>query len=168
MESSKPSVVTKATRAPRRCSSELVPTVVPCSSTMAELRPVRCTASTMACEGSPGVENTFSIRRRPFSTHTQSVKVPPVSTATRARDGRFRPGLTVADALLCRWPAIERSSPMYHQQPGFLYFQAGPTLGSKPGARSFASESQMGALQHYFRDPVAVLGSVGAIAAAWL
>src|SRR4051812_47418502 len=38
----------------------------------------------MAREGSSGVENTFDMRTRPSSAQTQSVKVPPVSTATRS------------------------------------------------------------------------------------
>jgi len=37
----------------------------------------------MACEGSAGVEKTFNILRLPRSIQTQSVKVPPVSMATR-------------------------------------------------------------------------------------
>ena len=37
----------------------------------------------MACEGSAGVEKTFNILSRPRSIQTQSVKVPPVSMATR-------------------------------------------------------------------------------------
>ena len=37
----------------------------------------------MACDGSPGVEKTLVMRSRPRSIQTQSVKVPPVSTATR-------------------------------------------------------------------------------------
>src|SRR5947209_11844043 len=39
----------------------------------------------MACEGSSGVEKTFNMRTTPLngSCQTQSVKVPPVSTATR-------------------------------------------------------------------------------------
>jgi len=37
----------------------------------------------MARDGSCGVEKTFSMRSRPRSIHTQSVKVPPVSTAIR-------------------------------------------------------------------------------------
>src|SRR4051812_47893793 len=40
-------------------------------------------AAMIAREGSSGVENTLSMRTRPASTHTQSVNVPPVSTATR-------------------------------------------------------------------------------------
>ena len=39
MVSSNPAVVTNATRAPLRCSSVLVPTVVPCSSTISPERP---------------------------------------------------------------------------------------------------------------------------------
>jgi hypothetical protein len=42
----------------------------------------------MAWEGSAGVEKTFSIRRPPRSIQTQSVKVPPVSMATRRGWGR--------------------------------------------------------------------------------
>ena len=47
--------------------------------------PTFLSASTMARDGSAGVENNFNIARRPFSsTQTQSVKVPPVSIATRS------------------------------------------------------------------------------------
>jgi hypothetical protein len=35
----------------------------------------------MACDGSPGVEKTFSIRRVEPSSQTQSVNVPPLSMA---------------------------------------------------------------------------------------
>ena len=43
----------------------------------------------MAWEGSAGVEKTFNMRRRPrASIQTQSVKVPPVSMATRRGWGR--------------------------------------------------------------------------------
>ena len=45
-------------------------------------------ASTIACEGSAGVEKTLSMRRRPASIQTQSVKVPPVSMAIRKGWGR--------------------------------------------------------------------------------
>ena len=44
---------------------------------------IRRSTSTMAWEGSAGVEKTFSMRRRPASIQTQSVKVPPVSMAMR-------------------------------------------------------------------------------------
>jgi hypothetical protein len=37
----------------------------------------------MAREGSSGVEKTFRVLRTPASSQTQSVNVPPVSTATR-------------------------------------------------------------------------------------
>jgi len=45
---------------------------------------IRAIALPMASDGSLGVEKTFRIRRRPFSIQTQSVKVPPVSTAIRS------------------------------------------------------------------------------------
>ena len=99
-----------------------------------ELKPVLRTASTMAWEGSAGVENTFSIRSWPCSTHTQSVKVPPVSTATRAGAGTR---LRARAARLCRWPAI-RKQPMYHQLLSAPQLP-GPAL---PRAGQFASESQ--------------------------
>src|SRR5580704_5308273 len=84
MVSSKPAVVTKATRAPLRCSSVLVPTVVPCSKMTAPTGLTCASASAIACDGSPGVEKTFAMRSFPRSTQTQSVKVPPVSTAMRS------------------------------------------------------------------------------------
>src|SRR5947209_257354 len=81
--SSNPAVVTSATRAPLRSNSAFVPTVVPCSSTKSR-SPTACrTACSIATDASCGVENTFSVRSSPPSTHTQSVNVPPVSTATR-------------------------------------------------------------------------------------
>jgi len=43
-------------------------------------------ASAIAREGSSGVEKTFRVFRAPFSTHTQSVNVPPVSMAIRNQD----------------------------------------------------------------------------------
>ncbi len=46
------------------------------------LGPICSRALTIACEGSSGVEKTFSRRRWPRSVQTQSVKVPPVSMAT--------------------------------------------------------------------------------------
>src|SRR5208283_5100713 len=91
MVSSNPAVVTNATRAPLRSSRQLVPTVVPCNSTISPEYPLREMASVMDCEGSSGVEKTFTIRNRPRSIQTQSVKVPPVSTAIR--DGAFDLGL---------------------------------------------------------------------------
>jgi hypothetical protein len=72
----------------------LVPTVVPCSNTISPEQPLRETACAMDCEGSSGVENTFTMRNRPRSIQTQSVNVPPVSTAIR--DGAFE---------LCVWEA---------------------------------------------------------------
>src|SRR6185312_3570955 len=82
MESSNPLVVTKATRAPLRCRSVLVPTVVPCSTTISwASAAILLTASAMACAGSAGVENTFRMRRVEPCNQTQSVKVPPLSMA---------------------------------------------------------------------------------------
>jgi hypothetical protein len=53
----------------------------------------------MACEGSAGVEKTFTMRRRRVagSIHTQSVKVPPVSIATRR--GWERRGMSAEDRV---------------------------------------------------------------------
>src|SRR5947209_4837990 len=88
MESSNPEVVTKATRAPLRCNNVLVPTVVPCSTVAPDPEDeILPTASAMACEGSAGVEKTFRILSVEPSSHTQSVKVPPLSMAI-LRDGR--------------------------------------------------------------------------------
>ena len=84
MVSSNPAVVTNATFAPLRCSNVLVPTVVPCSSTISAEGAIGESASAMACDGSAGVEKTLVIRSLPRSIQTQSVKVPPVSTATRS------------------------------------------------------------------------------------
>src|SRR6185437_16194624 len=87
MESSNPLVVTKATRAPLRWSSVLVPTVVPCSTTIScALAAILLTASAMACAGSAGVENTFRMRRSESWSQIQSVKVPPLSMAMRRAD----------------------------------------------------------------------------------
>ncbi len=86
--SSNPAVVISATRPPFRCSSALVPTVVPCSNVSAPPVPVRFVdspifrrASPIARDGSSGVEKTFRVLSAPSSTHTQSVNVPPVSIA---------------------------------------------------------------------------------------
>src|SRR5438270_13470254 len=85
MESSKPLVVTKATRPPLRCSNALVPTVVPCNSVTGCVPAILHTVSVIGREGSAGVENNFSMRSSLVagSIHTQSVKVPPVSMAMR-------------------------------------------------------------------------------------
>src|ERR1700740_341373 len=84
MTSSNPAVVIRAVRAPLRSSRVLVPTVVPCRRISSPRCPIFCRASAIACDGSAGVEKTFSMRRRPLaSVQTQSVKVPPVSMATR-------------------------------------------------------------------------------------
>ncbi len=86
--SSKPSVVTSAVRAPRRCKSALVPTVVPwTTSNSASRAPVSaatlCKPSVMASEGSAGVEASLKIFVSPPERKTKSVNVPPVSTPTR-------------------------------------------------------------------------------------
>ena len=88
--SSNPAVVISATRAPLRCSSALVPTVVPCKSVNPAATPIFWSASAMARDGSSGVENTFNVLSTPPDSHTQSVKVPPVSIAIRTvgRAGR--------------------------------------------------------------------------------
>src|SRR3712207_1061395 len=87
-KSSKPSVVTNAARAPRRSSSALVPTVVPCTTSKSrtrtpDSRATRLSPSTIAREGSSGVEATLKTRARAPATYTKSVNVPPVSTPTR-------------------------------------------------------------------------------------
>src|SRR5450759_3600622 len=78
-------------RAPRRSSTALVPTVVPCSSrtTLAGARPtsrsMRATPRTTPSTGSSRLEGSLvqAIRRRPSFLNRQqtSVKVPPISTA---------------------------------------------------------------------------------------
>src|ERR1017187_5626348 len=88
MASSKPFVVTRAVRAPLCSRSVLVPTVVPWRRTSSPSWATLRRASTMAWEGSAGVEKTLSMRRRPASIQTQSVKVPPVSMAMRSGWGR--------------------------------------------------------------------------------
>ena len=50
----------------------------------------------MAREGSSGVENTFRVFRAPVSCQTQSVNVPPVSTATRISEFEER-GMNMED-----------------------------------------------------------------------
>src|ERR1700681_1765275 len=94
MTSSKPDVVTSATRAPFLCNKALVPTVVPWCSVrdvqfvlevrLCDASPIFLRASAMAREGSSGVENTFKFLSTPSSIQTQSVKVPPVSIAMRS------------------------------------------------------------------------------------
>src|SRR4051812_31883596 len=110
MESSNPLVVTKATRAPLRCKSVFVPTVVACKRRSAPGWPIWATASAMAFDGSSGVEKTFSMRSAALagSAQTQSVKVPPVSTATRnggigfLRGSRKLCDFTQVSSLACR------------------------------------------------------------------
>src|SRR5260221_14678817 len=81
MESSNPAVVTNATRAPLRCKSVFVPTVVPCRTTTSfPAAAIFWTALPMLFDGSPDVENTLSIRRRDPPSQTQSVYRPPVSS----------------------------------------------------------------------------------------
>ena len=100
MTSSNPEVVINATRAPLRCNSAFVPTVVPCSNVTAARAPlflsippglfaappICLSASPIAREGSSGVENTLSVLSAPSSTQTQSVNVPPVSIATQSTE----------------------------------------------------------------------------------
>jgi uncharacterized damage-inducible protein DinB len=58
----------------------------------------------MACEGSAGVEKTFNILRLPRSIQTQSVKVPPVSMATRR--GWERRGMVVIRRIRVTFAAM--------------------------------------------------------------
>ena len=86
IRSSKPAVVTRPTRAPRRSSRLLVPTVVPWTiSSFRASAPPRSSRipSTMPRPGSSGVEKTLAMRTSPSSMTTQSVNVPPVSTPMR-------------------------------------------------------------------------------------
>ena len=103
MTSSNPAVVIRATRAPFLCSRALVPTVVPCRRVTPAPASIFFRAAAIARDGSSGVENTFSVLSKPPSTHTQSVKVPPVSMAMR-NAGR--------DALAIGWKTINRED--YH------------------------------------------------------
>src|SRR5579872_444536 len=65
---------------------------------------MRLTALAIASEGSCGVEKIFRMRSRRFSIQTQSVNVPPVSTAMRkTRDPVF---LSLIGASSCS-PATE-------------------------------------------------------------
>src|SRR5712671_487330 len=81
--SSKPLVVTKATRAPLRSSIVFVPTVVPWRTTTSGPEAICRNPFRTAIPGSCGVEKTFNTTNFPFCRYTQSVKVPPVSIATR-------------------------------------------------------------------------------------
>jgi len=78
MEFQNPAVVTKATRAPLRWRSVLVPTGGPCSHhNILRITGDLFTAS--AClAGSAGVENTFRMRSVEPWSQTQSVNVPPL------------------------------------------------------------------------------------------
>ena len=82
--SSKPAVVTYSTRAPRRCSSALVPTVVPTvsASIASDVQPEALIAASTARHGLSGVDGTLAMRVAPLagSIATRSVNVPPVST----------------------------------------------------------------------------------------
>ena len=57
--------------------------------------PIFSRASTIACDGSAGVEKTLSMRTCPRSAQTQSVKVPPVSMAMWRAGIRERRGMEV-------------------------------------------------------------------------
>src|SRR6201988_4386524 len=75
-------------RAPRRCRRALVPTVVPCTTSIWSRRepvsaPMRVSPCWIASDGSEGVEGSLKRLRRPSCSKTKSVKVPPVSTPTR-------------------------------------------------------------------------------------
>src|SRR5579875_1158580 len=85
-----PSVISRPVRAPRRSSSALVATVVPCaqkptSSTGTPSSASCWRPSSTARAGWRGVEGRFQVHSAPVvsSYRTKSQKVPPVSTASR-------------------------------------------------------------------------------------
>ncbi len=81
MTSAKPRVATSATRAPRRSSSALVATVVPCASTSGS----RSSSLTAARRRAPGRRASRAPWRRDRRPSTASVNVPPVSTPNCTR-----------------------------------------------------------------------------------
>ncbi len=90
MTSRKPSVAMRAVRAPLRSMMALVASVVPCTSTpmSAKARPAAASTarvpSMTAASGAFGVVSTLATKRRSPASSTMSVKVPPISTASRA------------------------------------------------------------------------------------
>ena len=68
------------------------------------------TAAAIACEGSAGVEKTLAIRTLPSSTQTQSVKVPPVSTAMRRARGMRKARVTPENPCHPERSASKRSA----------------------------------------------------------
>ena len=87
--SRKPSVASSAVRAPRRSMTALVASVVPCTNTATSQKPrpasarISRTPSRTASSGRCGVVSSLRVSRRPPSSSTTSVNVPPMSTAMR-------------------------------------------------------------------------------------
>ena len=80
--SSKPAVVTYSTSAPRRCSTVLVATVVPCTMRSMAAPGTAALSSTLssAPSGASGVDGALATRTDPSAPiATKSVNVPPVS-----------------------------------------------------------------------------------------
>ena len=83
--SRKPAVVISPARAPRRSSSALVPTVVPCTMDPSAATGPNCRSPCRnPTASSPRLDGTLAVRTRPVaaSNSTRSVKVPPTSTPT--------------------------------------------------------------------------------------
>src|SRR5262245_41750118 len=84
---SKPSVATKAVRAPRRSRSALVAIVVPCVKRSTSVAPTATAADSTDSSWRARV-GTFAVRNLPSATRTASVNVPPTSIP-RARTLSF-------------------------------------------------------------------------------
>src|SRR5665647_1322338 len=113
MMSEKPSVHTKAVRAPFLSSTALVATVEPCTSG-APVAPVTESASSTPCSGADGTDGTFSATRRVPSTAMRSVKVPPTSTAAFEAPAAETPSASGFEELMFSLEAIEG----YYRIPG--------------------------------------------------
>lgn len=153
--SSKPRVVTKAIRAPRRCNSAFVPTVVPWTTSSPSSRaPVSAQMRSSPCrianEGSEGVEGSLKSVTRPSRSKTKSVKVPPVSTPMRKLElWSLLFGLCILNllclfvgkSLLDRYPAptfIRSAQCVQHELHSIPVFKSrGVFYGCSSGSQDF-------------------------------
>src|ERR1700709_298476 len=123
--SSKPLVVTKATRAPLRSSIVFVPTVVPWRTTISGPAAICCNPFRTAMPGSCGVEKIFNTTNFPSCRYTQSVKVPPVSIAPRIIVGLIE----VCKAAVRRTKNLNHKNRQPHPQPALLLHDDFQELG---------------------------------------
>src|SRR5215208_1335632 len=140
--SRKPSVATSAVLAPLRSMMAFVASVVPCTNTAtsAKARPawrrtIRVPATT-ASSGPRGVVSTLVVKCSPPASITTSVKVPPMSTARRARVIGEGPCHEMSGHLL---PRIRVPFKGPQGSPGR------PAQADAPGIEAFAAPGQRGA-----------------------